>query len=325
MAILMVLAGHVFPHWFPDGGGAGVTVFFALSGFLISSLLLEELRETGRISSGRFYGRRARRLLPALIVYLTFWTVMSVLEIGPYHVAVGEVVAALFYFMNWVMAHGISVSHPMGITWSLSVEEQFYLLWPLTFLLARRWPRAPFTVAALGVAYAVTMRIASWGGPAEGSIYYRTDTRLDSLMVGCLLAVLVHHRGTRGGLAGLGPVCVAVLIVLFVARGDLLRLVYEPLLAAVATCGLIASALVREPRWLTVPPLRWFGKRSYALYLWHYPLVVLAWSEVHIIPMWLAVGLAVLAAELSWWLIERPFTERRARQAKKMGASQRAG
>lgn len=325
IAILMVLVGHVFPHRFANGGAAGVTVFFALSGFLITSLLLEEFRGTRDISFKRFYERRARRLLPALVVYLAAWTLLSASHVGPYRVAPGEVIAALLYFMNWVMAHGIAVSHPMGITWSLSVEEQFYLLWPLAFLLARRWPRAPLTIAVLGVVYALATRVATWGGPAAGSIYYRTDTRMDSLMVGCLLAIAVHHRGLPRRLSGLATASTVVLMVLFLAHGEQLKLVLEPFLVAVAACGLIAACLVHEIRWLAWAPLRWFGKRSYALYLWHYPLVVLAWDDIREIPMWLAVGLALIAAELSWWLVERPFRARGTREHEPDGGPQRVG
>ena len=325
IAILMVLLGHVFPDKLANGGAAGVTVFFALSGFLITSLLVEELREKRSIDFKRFYERRARRLLPALVVYLAVWTVLSALEVGPYRVAPGEVIAALFYFMNWVMAHGIAVSHPMGITWSLSVEEQFYLLWPLAFVAARRWPRAPLTLALLGVVYAVATRIATWGGPAAGSIYYRTDTRVDSLMVGCVLAIAVHRSTLPRRLPGLATGSSVALALLFLAHGETLKLVLEPLLVAVAACGLIAATLVKDVRWLAWAPLRWFGKRSYALYLWHYPLVVLAWDDVHLIPMWLAVGLALVAAEASWWVVERPFRVRSTPGRMPDGAVQRAG
>jgi peptidoglycan/LPS O-acetylase OafA/YrhL len=305
-----------------NGGSVGVSVFFALSGFLITSLLVEERQGAGDISFRRFYERRARRLLPALIVYLAFWVALSALGIGPYRSTPAEVIAALFYFMNWVIASGVPVSHPMGITWSLSVEEQFYLLWPVVFLLAARRPRGPRLVAAAGVVSAVALRFESWDGPGSGGpIYYRTDTRMDTLLVGCLVALLVHQGHLLSSRRARTPMSAALLVALLVIHNDVLRYVLEPLLVAVATCGLIVAALAREQRWLSWSPLRWFGKRSYALYLWHYPLVVMAWSTVDVLPMWVAIVLALVAAEASWWLVERRFLRPRSGRATPPGLS----
>jgi peptidoglycan/LPS O-acetylase OafA/YrhL len=112
IAILLVLLGHVTAGKVATAGAVGVTVFFALSGFLITSLLVEERRDSGGVSMRRFYQRRARRLLPALFVYLAFWAVLSALSVGPYVIWPGEIVAAVFYCMNWIMAAGVPVSHP---------------------------------------------------------------------------------------------------------------------------------------------------------------------------------------------------------------------
>lgn len=312
VAIGLVVAAHAMPTRFVNGGAVGVTMFFALSGFLITSLLLRERRVTGRISISRFYGRRARRLLPALIAYLAFWLALSTAGVGLFQVRPGEVIVALLYFMNWVMAGNLPISDPMGITWSLSIEEQFYLVWPLTFILARRWPRLPLVAAVIGIVAAIAARALSWDGTnAMWAIYYRTDTRMDSLFVGCLLAIVVHRVGIAWVRTWMGFLGGVVVIALLAVETDVVKFGAVPLLAAVATCCYIASVLAGRSRWLGLSPLRWLGRRSYALYLWHYPLCVLAWDGTDILPMWVSLVLAFAAAELSWWVVETPFRRRR--------------
>lgn len=311
IAIGLVLLAHTFPGEFVNGGSVGVTVFFALSGFLITSLLIEERASTGRLSLRRFYIRRGRRLLPALIAYLTFWTVLAVAGWSAYQVKPGEVIAALFYFSNWVMAVGGGLWQPYGITWSLAIEEQFYLLWPLTFLLARRWPRLPLVTAAAGVVVAVVLRLVLWdNGKGAWEVYYRSDTRMDSLLIGCLVALVVHRTGARGVDPRVGWIGVGGLGVLLAWQSDAVKYLAEPFAASVAACTIIMSVLVGGSHWLEWSPLRWLGQRSYALYLWHYPILAMVWADM--LPLWAGLVLSFVAAELSWWLIERPF--RRTRQ-----------
>lgn len=318
MAIGLVVICHATVGRFANGGSVGVTVFFALSGFLITSLLVEESATTGKVSMRRFYARRARRLLPALAVYLTAWSGLAVAGWHEFVITPAEVVAAALYFMNWVMAFS-GASDPTAITWSLSIEEQFYLFWPLLLLAARGRRYGPEVAAGFGVVFAVAMRVHLWSVPGSARlIYYRTDTHMDSLLLGCLLALAVHRFGTSRLRGGLGWVGVAAILVLLVDQSDWLRYVAEPLIAAAGACALIASILVGGSRWLEATPLRWLGRRSYALYLWHYPLTMLANDRHDVIPMWLAVALSFAAAEASWWLVERPFRRRRSRDAEEV-------
>lgn len=309
LAIGLVLVTHFTLGGIKNGGSVGVTVFFALSGFLITSLLIEERQRTGRVSFRGFYARRARRLLPALIAYLAFWCLAWAFGWSPFYMLPGEVFAALFYVANWAMALGGGMSYPTGITWSLSIEEQFYVLWPLVLLLTRRWPRLQLLLAGAGVVAAVAWRLAMWHGPGSWwPIYYRTEGHVDSLLVGCLLALVVHRwpsvlrrTSPRLGWAGL-----AVLAAVMLEQGDMIKYLWEPFLAAVASCALIASVLVGGSRWLKLAPLRWLGRRSYALYLWHYPISVLSGPDFRWFPVWVGLVLSLFIAEVSWWLVELP-------------------
>jgi peptidoglycan/LPS O-acetylase OafA/YrhL len=317
LAILLVIVCHVFDTTtgedHPALGLAGVTVFFTLSGFLITSLLLEEHSEEGRVRWRHFYGRRARRLLPALALVLV---VVGSVQVAAGFTGPGGLAPVVFYYANWFAAGG----HDLGLlphTWSLAIEEQFYLGWPLVLICVRGRRRGVEVASAAGIIAAVVLRILLWdGGAGAHRVYFGTDTHADALLVGCLLAALalrgrglpaVSHRYVT--LAVLGVVTFAA--VASAASGayatDVILPTVVPWLGAVAVLGACSTG----PRWMTDPVLRYLGRRSYGIYLWHFALL-LCLGNLTSSPA--AAGVTVIVslavAELSWRFVEAPFLER---------------
>ena len=196
------------------GGFLGVDVFFALSGFLITSLLLAERASTGRIDLKAFWGRRARRLLPALLVVLVFVAVYAAVFARP-----GELdrirqdgLSTLLYLANWRMIFGgqsyfesFEAPSPLRHTWSLGIEEQWYLVWPLVVALVLAWWRGAgrralgVMCAVLAAASAVAMAVLASGADDPSRAYYGTDARAQGLLLGALLAVVPLRSGRCGG------------------------------------------------------------------------------------------------------------------------------
>ena len=220
MAVIGVVAYHLQVGW-AKGGYLGVDLFFVLSGFLITTLLLEEWVGTGRINLAAFWGRRARRLLPALflvVAALALYLVCNALFGGPGANGLidlsglrGDAIATLLYVNNWhlIFAHQsyfaqFSTPSPLQHTWSLAIEEQFYLVWPLVLLVLLRygrrgWRRVGLTVTViLGVGSSVLMAVLFHPGVDPSRIYYGTDTRLFDLMAGATLAFLAAARRAAG-------------------------------------------------------------------------------------------------------------------------------
>lgn len=331
LAVAAVLLFHGGVSW-AVGGYLGVTAFFVLSGFLITSLLLIEREATGRIDLRAFWGRRARRLAPGALLLLGLVVVLTAAD--PQHVShriIGDGVAAALWVANWrfVFTHAsyadlFSSPSPFAHMWSLAVEEQFYLVLPLAaaVLLARR--RRPFTLAVLaGIAASTAAAFllhAPHSGP--GRAYYGTDARVAEPLVGVLLALmLVGRHGLRragrrgrvaldllalGGLAGLG-----LLVVVLNDGSDAL---YRGgfLLTAALSAVVIAAATQRTvvARALGAPPLVLLGRISYGVYLFHWPVFLWLSPGRTGLPVWplfalrSAVTLALAAA--SYALVERP-------------------
>jgi peptidoglycan/LPS O-acetylase OafA/YrhL len=323
-----VVAFHLGMTWAP-GGYLGVDVFFVLSGFLITALLLSERDTNGRISLARFYARRALRLLPALLAVLgALWLFTTVTVVGDSaHRVRGDGLAALFYFANWRAAFGHAPFLGfMGHAWSLSIEEQFYAVWPVLVVgaLALRGGRRSlvFVLALAGAIVPPLLRLAWWDDSAAtmARLYYGLDTRADALFVGAVLAVIVASgrlpvgRVARRvyGFVALGALAALGHFVATLPRSDpsLYRGVMS--LVAVSTVALLAH-LVASPRGvvgrvLSFRPLAALGKISYGVYLWHWPVIVATnpWGRsggALVAKAAIALGLSIV----SWWLVERPF------------------
>ncbi len=335
LAVAAVVIYHLGAGWLP-GGYLGVDVFLVISGFLITSLLMAEHRNNGRIDLRRFWLRRARRLLPAVLLMITVvLVVMLALHPGEVARLRGQVVAALAYVTNWYfvfadVAYFDQFGRPSVFLhlWSLAVEEQFYLVWPLVMagvLGVAAWRRrALLTLAAVG---AIASTVAAWilwkpyTDPSR--IYYGTDTRAVALLVGVMLALVavrgpVPQRTTvRWALQAVGAVGLAGVLVAMFTLGDLDERLYRGgfLLVAVATAALIAAvADATSPfgRAFALAPLVWLGLRSYSIYLWHWPVIVLIRPHDDIpldgpALLVLRVVLMLALAALSYRFVEVPF------------------
>jgi len=282
-------------------GSAGVEVFFALSGILITSLLIEERASTGGVSLRRFFARRTRRLVPALTLLLS-GALLARAVVGKAFAP--TVWPASLYTSNWAQIRGTDLG-ALDHTWSLSIEEQFYLVWPLAFLAVARWRNGPLVVASLGMTVSLIARFALGGQRA----YLGSDTQAASLLVGCLLAILMHRSLNSPAAHPILPAALASSSLLFALAddrwaGDVLAPTIVPLLTCVAiwlVCGTRAWVL----EW---GPLRYVGRRSYALYLWHMPCIWLMghWLGASLGSGLLALGVAFAVAETSWRLLEHP-------------------
>jgi peptidoglycan/LPS O-acetylase OafA/YrhL len=347
LAVTTVIVFHLVPGTLV-GGYLGVDIFFVVSGFLITTLLLRERDATGRISLRGFWARRARRLLPALgLLLLTCCTAAFVVG-GDVLVGLGtQVVGAITFSSNWLfIAQGSSyfgetVPELFRNLWSLAVEEQFYVVWPLlvVILLARipRWARLT-SIAAFAIASAVWMAVTA--SPLDPTrVYYGTDSHAFGLAIGAFLAVLLLGRGVAApstdtsGMTGRGirwmlglggSVAIAALLTLAVVMPGDADVTYRGGLVLVSLLSAVAIAALLVPgswfaRALDLAPIRWVGRRSYGLYLWHWPAFVLvgAW-----LPTWprdgpaawaiggIALAITVVAAALSYRFLEQPVRRR---------------
>jgi peptidoglycan/LPS O-acetylase OafA/YrhL len=327
MAVLAVMLYH-FGAPSVQGGFLGVDAFFVLSGFLITSLLLEEWSGGGSIDFARFYMKRALRLLPALFAMLLAVAVVA-LTVAPADLRAAiwrGVLWTLLYAANWQKFFSTASVGMLGHTWSLSIEEQFYVLWPpLLFVLLRRGVglRPLLAIAAAGAAASAGLRaLLMLGGlNTTEALYNGLHTRLDSLLIGCAAALLLATgyapwpQWPRWARLGAGLALPLGLCVPFaVARLDAARMYYFGLaLFACAVAGLIlglATDQIASPI-LEWRPLVWIGARSYGLYLWHIPVHdtlslfgVRNWPLLPAAALYMSVSLLLAAA--SFHCIEAP-------------------
>ncbi|MBD8063112.1 acyltransferase family protein [Oceanitalea stevensii] len=332
VAIGLVLVYHAGVRQLP-GGFVGVDVFFVISGFLITGLLIRELERDGRVSLRRFYARRAKRLLPAaglvLVVTsaLTFWT----LPVVDWRAFGWDVVGAALYVVNWVLA-GRSVDYlaedvgasPVQHFWSLAVEEQFYIVWPLLLVLvgwlvrrSRRLRVRPVMVAGiLLIAVPSFFWSVHYSAASPDAAFFVTTTRLWELGIGAFVAIgatqwgrLPRALATVLGWAGLA----AVVLSGFLLTSEVTWPGSAALLPTLGTAAVIVAGFVhgnRGPaRLLAWRPAVWVGALSYSLYLWHWPLIVAAtalWGELGGKRGLLVMAVAVVPAYLSHRFVENP-------------------
>ena len=330
-AVLLVILSHFgLDNIIP--GGFGVTVFFWISGFLITTQLTNELEQTQRIDYLRFYQRRVLRLMPAAIVYTTIAGVTFVLAGGA--ITPGGWLAAYFYGVNYYdlfigyppLASG--VENPLTHLWSLAVEEHYYIIWPLALaiLYRHRWAvRAVLAVCVIVLLWRVQMFQSCFTTPPEPSagpmvcyrIYKGTDTRLDSIAWGALVAVLAASswRAQLERLLGsnlLRGLSMMVVLLSFLLRGTEFREVWRYSLQGIALSVAIPMACCAATplrRLLEMPVLVLIGRLSYSLYLWHWGALCFAtWmapDDLAAKVMW-ATGVTVGGALFSYYGVERP-------------------
>jgi peptidoglycan/LPS O-acetylase OafA/YrhL len=353
VAILAVIAYHLGYGW-ASGGYLGVDLFFVLSGFLITSLLVEERNNTGSVRLGSFWGRRARRLLPALLVMLALLSIWVAISPGTTDLSQlrGDGLATIFYFANWhqLFAHQtyftqFEAPSPLQHTWSLAIEEQFYLVWPFVVLVLLRigrsrkseagglhaqriepWRRAGIAATIGGSALSAAWMAFLWhSGSGLDRVYYGTDTRAFDLLAGASAAMFAcsrpqPSRRVRSALHLASPLCLVVLVVVFVyGRTSASSLPAFMFYGGFALFAIAAAVLVSDVRQshqgpvaraLSLRPLRWIGRISYGLYLWHWPVIVelnsqrTGFSGISLAT--LQIGVTFVVATLSFYLLEMP-------------------
>lgn len=335
VAILAVIAYHYGFGW-GQGGFLGVDVFFVLSGYLITSLILSERERTGTIALLAFWTRRAKRLLPALFVMLiavAFW-------VGAYGspfeaiVRRNDIMSSLFYWANW---HFISsgedyfaqfmTASPVRHTWSLAIEEQFYLIWPIVCVIALSAARGKRKVIAavcvIGIVVSAVAMALLYTPDDPSRAYYGTDTRAHQLLIGALLAVLMTQLQSarlRRLAFVVGPTAAVILLAAFALLPDTAATYYQGLSVALAvvTASLVWSIEASPRAWFSrcvgIRPMAWIGEISYGLYLWHWPIILAVTSPVGIFaslpdPVGLSAERLALTfgiATTSYYLVEQP-------------------
>ena len=315
LAVAGVVLFHAGYAW-AIGGFLGVSTFFTLSGFLITSLLLAERSATGRIDLGAFWARRARRLLPAALATLLGVAALASWLATPEQLASlrGDVLAAVFYGANWRFIFDgqsyrdlFAAPSPVLHFWSLAIEEQLYVLFPLAVVAVGRRRLAPVLVALVTGSVALTWLLYS-PGDSTSAAYYGTFTRAGELLVGALLAVLVmsrRHIWRPGITKASGAVALVGILWAWSSVRQDETVLYRGgfVVHAVASALVILAAMQPGPvrTLLSLPPLRALGRISYGVYLYHWPVFV--WWDA---PVLAQLALTLVLATVSYVVLEQP-------------------
>ncbi len=335
LAVLAVIAYHLNLGWAP-GGLLGVGVFFVLSGYLITDILADQWRRSGRLDLKDFWIRRARRLLPAMLFMITcvyIW--MTLFQSAGLNKLHGDIRASLLYVMNWWYVYrevsyfdSFGPPSPLSNLWSLAVEEQFYLIWPLLLAIGLRYiPQRGkligFTLAAI-TASALAMAILYEPGTDPSRVYYGTDTRAFSLLIGAVLAFvwpsqkLVQQVSARArfSLDLAGVIALSVIGYMIWKTNEYDPFLYRGGMVLLSIAAAVLIAVLAHPasllgRILGCKPFRYLGVRSYGIYLWHFPVIVLTSPTVHsggidVTRAIFQVALTIGLAAFSYRFIEEP-------------------
>jgi peptidoglycan/LPS O-acetylase OafA/YrhL len=328
IAVLAVMIYHTDAPYLLQGGFIGVDMFFVLSGFLITTLLIQEFDDSGSINLKNFYVRRVLRLAPALIVLLLSLCLVSFFALDAQKAKSNYIDAliSLFYFSNWARALDIHPPDFIAHTWSLSIEEQFYILWPCSLFFMLKLSKDRKVVLAVTAALA----IVSWmlrnylfaSGTSIERIYNGLDTRADALMVGCALGIFLSsslaHAIDQSRLRRNLPFaavlsCLWLLTASYAADWRSQEMVYYGYFAVELSTAILIWQILTSPksgvRMLFSPKwLVWVGSISYGLYLWHYPIYRVMRDLGFQTPAVVIIGpmLTILVATLSFYFVERP-------------------
>lgn len=301
VAVFVVLAFHADAP-FAGGGFVGVDLFFVLSGLLITTILKQEHDARGGIGLARFYWRRALRLYPTLLLVLAAFLMVSP-SVWPDLPAWRYAAMAAFYVSDYTRAF-LGEPVVLSYTWSLSVEEHFYLLWPLVLpLLLRR--RNPVFVLAVAYLVSTVWRIVNYSWLGWDATYFRFDTRMSGLILGCMLAFLPAAKPRYTALA-LAAFIIAVAVP---ALHRPIGLIGSITLAELGSAGLVLYAVSDKGRtgFLAAPALVYVGRLSYGIYLWHFPLAYflrgwMPWEQALVF----TAAFATAAAALTYHLVDMP-------------------
>ncbi|MDA7026608.1 acyltransferase family protein [Bacillus sp. CLL-7-23] len=338
-AVLAVIAYHLNFSW-AAGGFIGVDIFFVLSGYLITSIILPVYGNDIQIDFRDFWMRRIRRLLPAVFLMMittVIWVVLWNRELM--FMVRGDALSALLYISNWrFIFHNLSyfdsfgTPSPLKNLWSLSIEEQFYVVWPIMLLagmyIFKKRTRFALAVILLALFSAILMSVLYTPGEDPSRVYYGTDTRSFELLIGCTLALVWPMKrlssenltdGLKYALRGteFGAFILLLLAIYFIDEFD--PFLYYGGMLLISLFAAVFIACVCHPssllgQLLSWKPIHWVGTRSYGIYLWHYPVIVLG-TPVHEIgnPVYwhdlLKVALTLVLAELSYRFVEKPIRE----------------
>ncbi|MBU8788124.1 MULTISPECIES: acyltransferase family protein [Bacillus] len=335
-AVLAVIAYHLDFDW-ADGGFIGVDIFFVLSGYLITSIVLPAYGNDMTLNFRSFWIRRMRRIVPAaslMIIATVIWVVLFKPDM--LHTVRGDAVFSLLYVSNWwFIFHDLSYfdsfgsPSPLKNLWSLAIEEQFYIIWPIILLagmyICKKRTRLAAAVLVLALCSAVLMSVLYVPGGDPSRVYYGTDTRSFELLLGCALALVWPMKRLssnrlpsrlKHAMHGTELAAFVILILCIHFVDEYVPFLYHGGMLLISIIAAVLIACVSHPssflgHLLSWKPLRWVGTRSYGIYLWHYPVIVLSTpvQEIGNPVYWHAavkVAATLILAELSYRFLEQP-------------------